>query len=45
MDLIIESDSGTQYTVIADLEDWLDDPKTIVKQVKLAVKHVEKEEG
>jgi hypothetical protein len=41
MELIIENDDGEQFTVIQDSEDYINDDKTIVKQVRLAYKFAE----
>lgn len=42
MDLIIV-DGDEEYNVIIDLEDYLNDPKTIIKEIKLTVEHIENE--
>lgn len=43
MDLILEDEDGEQYNVIIGIEDYLDDPKTIMKEIKLAIEHAERE--
>ena len=43
MNLIIEDNDGEEYNVIIGLEDYLDDPKTIMKEIKLTVDHIESE--
>lgn len=43
MNLIIEDDNGAEYDVIIGLEDYLDDPKTIIKEIKSTVKYIENE--
>lgn len=43
MNLIIEDNDGEEYNVIIGLEDYLDDPKTIMKEIKLTVDHIENE--
>jgi hypothetical protein len=43
MNLIIEDDDGEMYNVILGLEDYINEPKTIIKEIKLTVAHIEKE--
>jgi type III secretory pathway component EscU len=42
MDLIIEHE-GEQYNVIIGLEDYMNEPKTILKEIRMTVEHIEKE--
>lgn len=45
MNLLIETDDGDTYTVLENLEDYLDDSKTIMKEIKVTVDYIENDEN